>query len=560
MDALTIRAATEKDSANLAKFIFLAFIYISDSEKDITPQEVRRFQALMNDLHWTDNEDMCRALTTLRFNYTATWADYEAGKLPADRDALARHLAQFDQEFGTERSNALRTSLGEFIQRIGGSPSLATARLAKGELRGRAGARHELEELMAQPVRAVASPAVADSKIREVAADPEPASAAAASAEVPTAMAMAIGDVAIWQGGRIKVRCIGRVAETRDTTTFTLVSDPPVLFSYKPGQFVTLELPVDGRIQRRSYTISSSPSRPYTLSVTVKHLPDGRLSAWLRDSVVPGVEFELTGPHGRFTCIDRPAAKLLLIAGGSGITPAMSMLRWIADTGYAADAVLINNVRTPEDVIFARELQHLSSRMGDASRLVVVPSRLSPGQSWNGITGRFSETLLRALAPDFLEREIYLCGPESYMVAVRALLQTLGFPKAQLHEESFGGPPLAASVPPAAPAVPAAVPRRIVEAVPVPAPSAVPDGRLVFRNSNRVISCNVGEFILDAADRNAVVVDSSCRSGVCGTCRMRKVSGVVSMECQEALSEQEIAEGYFLACIGQARGTVVIDA
>ena len=83
-----------------------------------TPQEVQRFQTLMNDLHWTDNEDMCRALTTLRFNYTATWADYEAGTLAANRDAIAGRLVRFDREFGNERANALKASLADLVQRI----------------------------------------------------------------------------------------------------------------------------------------------------------------------------------------------------------------------------------------------------------------------------------------------------------------------------------------------------------------------------------------------------------------------------------------------------------
>ncbi|HEY9345212.1 MAG TPA: FAD-binding oxidoreductase, partial [Inquilinus sp.] len=405
--------------------MFLVFVYVSDSEKDITPQEVQRFQTLMNDLHWTDNEDMCRALTTLRFNYTATWADYEAGTLSADRDAIARQLARFEQEFGSERANALKASFTDFVQRISRGPSRAGVRFAIGESRGRASARQELEALMALPISTEATTAPREADIDP---QPEPAPKPPAGPDLWTGARMAIGEAPVWQGGRIKVRCIAAIDETRDTRTFTLAADPPRLFSYKPGQFVTLELPVDGRTLRRSYTISSSPSRPYTLSITVKRVPKGWVSNWLHDTVTPGFELELIGPHGRFTCFDRPAARLLFIAGGSGITPAMSMLRWLADTGCAADIVLINNVRTPDDVIFGQELQHLSSRLGDALRLAVVPSRVSPGQSWNGPSGHFSEALLRLLAPDFLEREVFVCGPAGYMAMIRTLLQARGFP------------------------------------------------------------------------------------------------------------------------------------
>lgn len=553
MDTLTETMTAEAQGADLAVLVFLVFVFVSDSEKDITPQEVQRFQTLMNDLHWTDNEDICRALTTLRFNYTTTWADYEAGALAADRDAIAGQLVRFDREFGSERTNALKASLADLVQRISRGPSRSGVRFALGESKGRAGARQELEALLAHPM-----PAAEATAPREAGIDPKPEPAPAAGGEPWTAARMAIGDVPVWQGGRLRVRCISCVDETRDTRTFTLAADPPRLFSYKPGQFVTLELPIDGRTLRRSYTISSSPSRPYALSITVKRVPKGWVSNWLHDTMAPGSELDLIGPHGHFTCVDRPAAKLLFIAGGSGITPAMSMLRWLADTGCAADIVLINNVRTPDDVIFGQELRHLSSRLGDALRLAVVPSRVSPGQSWNGPTGHFSEALLRLLAPDVLEREVFVCGPAGYMATVRMLLQARGFPMARYHEESFGGAPASAPALPAPQAPP--VPRAIAAAAPASIAAASAEARLVFRNSNRTIDCGVDESILDAADRHAVPVQSSCRSGVCGTCRMRKLSGTVSMEGQAALSDPEIAEGYFLACIGQARGTVVIDA
>lgn len=555
MDTLTENITDEAQGVDLAVLVFLAFIYISDSEKDITPQEVQRFQTLMNDLHWTDNEDMCRALTTLRFNYTATWADYEAGTLAADSDAIARQLARFEQEFGSERANALKASLADFVQRISRGPSRTGVRFALGESKGRAGARQELEALLAHPMPAEPS---APREV-EIGPKPESASTPPGVSEPWTAARMAIGEAPVWQGGRINVRCIASIDETPDTKTFTLASDPPRLFSYKPGQFVTLELPVDGRTLRRSYTISSSPSRPYTLSITVKRVPKGWISNWLHDTMVPGFELDLIGPHGRFTCVDRPAAKLLFIAGGSGITPAMSMLRWLADTGCAADIVLINNVRTPNDVIFGQELQHLSSRLGDALRLAVVPSRVSPGQSWNGPTGHFSDALLRLLAPDVLEREVFVCGPAGYMAMIRTLLQARGFPMARYHEESFGGAPASAPALPAPQASPAVQAAPIPKAA-APVPAAPAEARLVFRNSDRTIDCTAGESILDAADRHAIPVQSSCRSGICGTCRMRKLSGTVSMDGQTALSDPEIADGYFLACIGQARGTVVIDA
>src|SRR5260370_27527224 len=107
--------------------------------------------------------------------------------------------------------------------------------------------------------------------------------------------------------GRQPVRCVQVIDEPRDVKTFRLVTDPPKLFRYYPGQFVTLEVPVDGDIVRRSYTISATPSRPHAISVTVKRVPQGVISNWLHDNLHPGATLFLDGPHATFTCIPHDA-------------------------------------------------------------------------------------------------------------------------------------------------------------------------------------------------------------------------------------------------------------
>jgi ferredoxin-NADP reductase len=131
-----------------------------------------------------------------------------------------------------------------------------------------------------------------------------------------------------WANGRHIVRCVKVIQETWDVRTFCFMADQPILFFFKPGQFVTLELDIDGEQVMRSYTISSSPSVPYSFSVTIKRVPGGRVSNWLHDTLQEGQELAVHGPVGLFNAIDAPSPKVLYLSGGVGITPVMSMARW----------------------------------------------------------------------------------------------------------------------------------------------------------------------------------------------------------------------------------------
>src|SRR5262249_17732772 len=128
-----------------------------------------------------------------------------------------------------------------------------------------------------------------------------------------------------WRAGKLQLSCVQIINETHDVRTFRFVAHPPKIFTYRPGQFVTLEIPGDGKVVRRSYTISSSPSRPHTVSVTVKRVKDGLISNWLHDNLRVGDTLFADGPHGKFSCLDDGGGPYLFLSGGSGVTPVMSM-------------------------------------------------------------------------------------------------------------------------------------------------------------------------------------------------------------------------------------------
>jgi ferredoxin-NADP reductase len=293
------------------------------------------------------------------------------------------------------------------------------------------------------------------------------------------------------------------------------------------------------------------------------------VSNWLHEHMRPGVELKVSGPNGHFNCFDFPNQKLLLIAAGSGITPIMSMLRWLADTRSTCDIAMLNNVRTPLDVIFEQELRYLGSRLGQHLRLAIVPGRVAAGQAWNGAVGRFGIEQVRMIAPDFAEREAFVCGPEAYMRTVRETLEQHAFPMHRYHEESFGAAPaaeipgaarpVAAPAPELAVAAPAAAAAAAAAAQPV-APAAPDQCEIEFRKSGKTIACSSDDFVLDVGETAGIALASSCRAGNCGTCKIRLVEGSLDMDGQQALTEADLADGYVLACIGRARSArLVLD-
>jgi ferredoxin-NADP reductase len=363
-----------------------------------------------------------------------------------------------------------------------------------------------------------------------------------------------------WKKGNLTVRCVRITYETPDVKTFTFVAEPAVRFNYKPGQFVTLELEINGESVLRSYSISSPPSRSHTLEITVKRVPapadalnlsPGVVSNWLHDTIKVGSQIKLSGPTGKFTCA--PAAKLLMISAGSGITPMMSMSRWIADTAAETDVVFFHCARTPRDIIFRQELEMMSARLPNF-HLAISTTQAELGHPWYGLTGRLTEDMLRCVAPDFQERLVYVCGPDGFMQATKSLLEGLGFPMQNYSQESFGAPKK--SKPEKA--------ESLKNQAPTPAPAnghASAQPLVVFSQSGKQATCDGSESILELAEQAGVKIRSNCKQGVCGACKKRKLEGEVRYDSEpDALEPSDQAAGYILACVASPIGRVVIEA
>ena len=342
--------------------------------------------------------------------------------------------------------------------------------------------------------------------------------------------------------------CRAVLPVTRDVRTFVLGPAGPRLFSFQPGQYLAVTTPAGSRC----YTISSPPTRPHLLAITVKRTPGGPVSGWLHDEFRPGMCISAAGPYGGFSCAAYPARSYLFLSAGSGITPVMSMTRTLADLASDAEITFVHSARTPSDLIFAAELTAMAAA---SPRLRLAFVCEDAPADWAGYRGRLSRETLAAIVPDLPAREVFACGPDGYMESVRTMLAEAGLDLRRYHEESFTFERLAterlATEPGAAPRAPSRT----------AGDSASGTGFSVeFTRSGRTVACPPGTLVLDAALRAGLTLPSSCGEGVCGTCKSTLVSGSVDMAHNGGIRPREIAANKILLCCSTPLEDLVIDA
>ena len=339
--------------------------------------------------------------------------------------------------------------------------------------------------------------------------------------------------------------CCAVRRETHDVATFVFEASQPRLFAYRPGQFMTFEFEVEGQSIYRCYTLASAPTRPNRVSITVKRTPGGAVSGWLHDTLKPGMRVKALGPMGDFTSAAFPAAKYLFLSAGSGITPLMSMTRTHHDLASDADIAFVHSARSPADLIFGDELA-LMARERPGLTVTTLCETDAADRVWNGYRGRLDLAKLSLIAPDFRERETFVCGPSPYMAAVREMLAGAGFDMARHHEESFDFAALNAE-------------HADAPAGEAGAELAAKTYKVEFTKSRRTIDCPDDRFVLEAAKTAGMRLPSSCTKGMCGTCKSRLVSGTVEMTPAGGIRQREIDQGLILICCSRPTSDLVIE-
>ncbi len=317
------------------------------------------------------------------------------------------------------------------------------------------------------------------------------------------------------------------VKETDDARTYVLAPEGGP-FTYRSGQFCTFKVTVDGTELYRSYSMSSAPETDSELMITIKRVPGGSVSNWLHDNISEGDSVEITRPAGTFLL--RPAEGAVLgFAGGSGITPILSL----------AKSALASTDRRVRLLIADRDRASAIFETGIADLAAGYPSRFEVVRHYDDESGLLDPASVAAFVGSDTAADSYLCGPEAFMDMIEGALTGEG----RIYSERFGSA--------AEPIQVADVP--VAEAAVTEASAAKPaeiTGTVSIRLGSKRVSVprHPGETLLESARRAGLAPPFSCEAGNCATCIAKIVDGSATMRVNDALSDDEIADGYILTC------------
>ncbi len=331
------------------------------------------------------------------------------------------------------------------------------------------------------------------------------------------------------------------VKETSEAVTLYFDQPEPHL-DYKPGQFLTIILNLEGKEQRRSYSLCTSPFVDPFPGITVKRLKGGLVSNYLNDHMHPGKKVSILPPMGNFVTEYHSKNRFHygMIAAGSGITPIMGLIKSVLINEPESKVSLLYGNRSEDQIIFYNALDELSK--SHPGRLQVVHQLTQPGQDWMGGKGRIVKENLMAFV-DQMEKNspsdtrYFLCGPEGMMQLAIGTLEEIGVSKSKVVLEHFHVEKKNSS------GEDGNTPVTITQPVTV-----------ILEGQSYTFDVSPDKTILEAGLEEDIDMPYSCQSGLCTACRGRLLSGEVHMDEDAGLSENEIKEGYVLCCSSKPKG------
>ena len=329
--------------------------------------------------------------------------------------------------------------------------------------------------------------------------------------------------------GRLRLRVNDIIHETPSTKTLRLVSEGRYLHPFQAGQYITLYLEIGSIRTGRPYSISSPPNQRGYYDITVKRVENGLVSNFLLDQIKRGDSLISSGPEGHFFFNPLIHQKnMVCIAGGSGITPFISMIREICACGRDRSVTLFYGNRTSEDVIFHDELINLASRFENMDYIPVIED---PSEDYAGACGFMNGALIEEVLGDIGHKSFFVCGPKGLYDFCLPELEGLGIPRRKIRQEIYGPPPDIRQYP--------GWPREI-------------DADTVFKvkiQGGRELAAKATDTLLASLENSGLVHPSLCRSGDCSLCRLKVLSGRVFQPAGVLVRKSDRQFGFVHACV-----------
>jgi ferredoxin-NADP reductase len=328
---------------------------------------------------------------------------------------------------------------------------------------------------------------------------------------------------------RLKLRVADIIEETPSTKTLRLVSKDNYLPPFLAGQYIALFLEVGGICTSRPYSISSQPNQIGYYDITIRRVENGLVSNYLLDKVKRGDSITSSGPAGNFYFNPLLHQKTMVcIAGGSGITPFMSMIREIIERGLERTVYLFYGSKVTDDIIFGDEITRLAERFENIHYIPVIEE---PADGYFGACGLINRQVLQEVLENIEDKSLFICGPQGLYDFCLPQVEDLGVPRRKIKQEMYGAPP------------------NIWEYPGWPAGINKDDTFTVSVKNSKQIKAKANESLLSALEKNDILVPSLCRSGECSMCRVKVLSGKVYQPAGVPVRKSDRQYGYVHSCM-----------
>lgn len=327
---------------------------------------------------------------------------------------------------------------------------------------------------------------------------------------------------------QVELRISAIIEETASTKTLRLVPVHGYLPPFRAGQYVSLCLEIDRIKTTRPYSISSSPTEHGYWDLTIRRVENGLVANYLLDRAAIGQTLVSTGPQGNF-CFNPivHAKEMVCLAGGSGITPFISMIREIVSRGLERTVYLLYGSRTLEDAIFHRELESMAAKY---HALRYIPVIEHPPKNYSGFRGFIGSDVIREAVGSLQGKSVFICGPQAMYDYCLEQLTLLDYPQTKIRREMYG------------------VPIKPWQSPGWPKEVAKDKKVSVYCNGEKVGDCKAGDALISVLEKNHTPLPTVCRSGECSMCRVKLVKGQVFQPKGTLLRKADRKFGFIHAC------------